>query len=113
MSNKYFSPIKVTNKHLDNKIKARPFSSIPTRRSFLASNLNNNYNELLYPITDKRNIKYIVENNLYDSFSLNSTKITNTRNHFNKLRIKDLRGKDRYSNFTVFLKREIILPLVL
>jgi len=107
MSNIYFSPIKVTNKHLDNKIKARPFSSIPTRRSFLASNLNNNYNELLYPITDKRNIKYIVENNLYDSFSLNSTKITNTRNHFNKLRTRDLRGKDKYSNFTVFIKREL------
>ena len=106
MSNIYFSPIKITNKLLGNKITPRPFSSIQTRRSFLTSNLNNN-NELLYPITDKRNIKYIVENNLYDSFSQNSTKITNTRNHFNKLRIKDLRGKDRYSNFTVFLKREM------
>ena len=105
MSNIFFSPIKLKKQYISSKITNRPFSSIPSRTSFQSNNFN--INNEIYPITDKRNIKYIIENNLFDSLSQKSTKITNTRNYYNKLRNRDLRGKVKYSNFTVFLKREM------
>ena len=106
MSNIFFSQRKSNNIIQENKIINRPFSSLPSRKSFLMSNPNKN-DELLYPITDKRNIRYIVENNLYDSFNQKSTKIIHTRNIYNRLKLRDLKGKHKYSNFTVFIKREM------
>ena len=97
MSNIFFSPIKLKKQYKSSKITNRPFSSIPSRTSFQSNNFN--INNEIYPITDKRNIKYIIENNLFDSLSQKSTKITNTRNYYNKLRNRDLRGKVKYSNF--------------
>ena len=106
MSNKYFSPVKLKNKLNLNKILNRPFSSVPLRNTFQRNNFTNN--TIIYSITDKRNLKYIIESNLYDNLSQNSTKFTNTGNFYNRLRLCDLRGKDKYSNFTVFIKREML-----
>ena len=106
MSNIFFSPVKINNRFKVNKKPNRPFSSIPSRSNFPKNNINNNTD--IYSITDKRNLKYIIESNLYDNFSQNSTKITNTGNFYNKLRLCDLRGKEKYSNFTVFVKREML-----
>ena len=106
MSNKYFSPVKLKNKFNLNKILNRPFSSVPLRNTFQRNNYTNN--TIIYSITDKRNLKYIIESNLYDNLSQNSTKFTNTGNFYNRLRLCDLRGKDKYSNFTVFIKREML-----
>lgn len=98
----FFSPIKTNKIVRTSKISNRPFSSVPSRSSFQSNifNINN-------PMTDKRSIKYIVENNLYDSFSLRSTRMSNTRNNYNKLKNCNLRGKYRFSNFTVFIRREM------
>ena len=106
MSNIFFSPVKINNRFKVNKKPNRPFSSIPSRSNFPKNNINNNTD--IYSITDKRNLKYIIESNLYENFSQNSTKITNTGNFYNKLRLCNLRGKEKYSNFTVFIKREML-----
>ena len=99
----FFSPVNSPNKCKTNKYINRPYSSFFSRgRSFQEKSFNNNNKH----ITDQKKIIYRINNNLYDSNNLPSSNITTTRNNYNKLRSCDLRGKHKYSNFTVFLKRE-------
>ena len=102
MSNISFSPIKHLNKSKPSNIICRPFSSIVPRSSFKINNPNNNSQ-----ITNRMSIKYILENNLYSSYNTKSTKVSNTRNNYNKIQNSDLIGKEKYSNFTLFIKREM------
>ena len=60
----------------------------------------------IQPLTDKRNIKSVIEKNLYGGLNFKSTKAKYTRNNFNKFNSFDFKGKDRYSNYTVFFKRK-------
>ena len=100
-NNILFSSDKTYKKLKSKQTKYRPFTSIPSRTSFPSSNSEN------FAFSDKRNIKYIVENNLYENINPKNTKITITRNNYNQLNKNDLIGKDKYSNFTVFIKREM------
>ena len=102
MSNISFSPIKHLNKSKPSNIICRPFSSIVPRSSFKISNPNNNSQ-----LTNRMSIKYILENNFYSSYNTKSTKVSNTRNNYNKIQNSDLIGKEKYSNFTLFIKREM------
>ena len=100
-NNILFSSDKTYKKLKSKQTKYRPFTSIPSRTSFPSSNSEN------FAFSDKRNIKYIVENNLYENINPKNTKITITKNNYNQLNKNDLIGKDKYSNFTVFIKREM------
>ena len=103
----FFSPVNSPNKCQKNKHINRPFSSFISRgRSFQVNSFNNNNNN---QITDKKKSAYKINNNLYDIDNLQSSNATTTRNNYNKLKSCDFRGKHRYSNFTVFLKREMNL----
>ena len=102
----FFSPVKSQNKCKTNKNINRPLSSFSSRGRFFKANSFNNNNNVISPINDKKNIIYKIDNN-HDNDYLQSTNLTNTKNNYNKLRISDFRGKNRYSNFTVFLKREM------
>ena len=58
------------------------------------------------PMTDKRNIRNIIEKKLHESLNLKSTKVTYTRNNYNRLRLFDFKGKNKFSNYTLFIQRE-------
>jgi len=102
MSKRHFSPLKNYEK-IDYKKRNRPFSSIAPR-TCLHSRQNNNCK--IFGENETNNIKYYVENNLYEN-SKNHQKISETKNNYNKLHKNDLIGKEKYTNFIVFAKREM------
>ena len=98
------SNIFLKNKIQENKYLRlnRPLSSINSRGSF---RMNQRKKVEIIPKTDKSNIKSVIEQNLYQSLILKSTRATYTRNYFNKFNSFDLKGK-KYSNYSVFIKRK-------
>ena len=58
------------------------------------------------PMSDKRNIRNIIEKKLHESLNLKSTKVTYTRNNYNRLGLFDFKGKNKFSNYTLFIQRE-------
>ena len=98
------SNIFLKNKIQGNKIfrMNRPFSSINSRGSI---SMNQRKKVEILPKTNKSNIKSVIEQNLYQSLILKSTRATYTRNNFNKFNSFDLKGK-KYSNYSVFIKRK-------
>ena len=98
------SNIFLKNKIQENKYLRlnRPLSSINSRGSF---RMNQRKKVEIIPKTDKSNIKSVIEQNLYQSLILKSTRATYTRNIFNKFSSFDLKGK-KYSNYSVFIKRK-------
>ena len=103
MSNTFFSSIVSKCSYRGNKILNRPFSSINSRKSFII-NKKKNFEQM--PMTDKRNIRNIIEKKLHESLNLKSTKVTYTRNNYNRLRLFDFKGKNKFSNYTLFIQRE-------
>ena len=103
MSNRHFSPLRNVEKFDFKKINNRPFSSIAPRTVFHNKRSNNikNFRE-----KESNSIKYYIENNIYENHR-NQNKITETRNRYNKLHKKNLLGKEKYTNFTIFIKREM------
>ena len=102
MSKRNFSPLKNNEKTEFRKIN-RPFSSIVPRTSLHSIKINNIQN---FGEKGKNSIKYYIENNLYEK-SKKHHKISETKNNYNKLHRSDLMGKDKYTNFTLFVKREM------
>jgi hypothetical protein len=52
---------------------------------------------------NERNMaKYIIQNNLYENKNEKYHKISATKNHYNKLNIHHLKGKEKYSKFSIF-----------
>ena len=98
------SNIFLKNKIQENKYLRlnRPLSSINSKGSF---RMNQRKKVEIIPKTDKSNIKSVIEQNLYQSLILKSTRATYTRNNFNKFNSFDLKGK-KYSNYSVFIKRK-------
>ena len=98
------SNIFLKNKIQGNKIfrMNRPFSSINSRGSI---SMNQRKKVEILPKTNKSTIKSVIEQNLYQSLILKSTRATYTRNNFNKFNSFDLKGK-KYSNYSVFIKRK-------
>ena len=98
------SNIFLKNKIQENKYLRlnRPLSSINSKGSF---RMNQRKKVEIIPKTDKSNIKSVIEQNLYQSLILKSTRATYTRNYFNKFNSFDLKGK-KYSNYSVFIKRK-------
>ena len=102
----------MSNIFLKNKVQGnkffrmnRPFSSINSRGSI---RMNQRKKVEILPKNDKSNIKSVIEQNLYQSLILKSTRATYTRNNFNKFNkfnSFDLKGK-KYSNYSVFIKRK-------
>ena len=83
---------------------SRPLSSIVPRTT-LHSGKNTNYD---YLDNDTKSIKYYIENNLYINERIRRhNKISQIKNYYNKLHKSDLMGKDKYTNFTLFVKREM------
>ena len=99
----------MSNIFLKNKVQGnkffrmnRPFSSINSRGSI---RMNQRKKVEILPKNDKSNIKSVIEQNLYQSLILKSTRATYTRNNFNKFNSFDLKGK-KNSNYSVFIKRK-------
>ena len=103
MSNTFVSSVVSKCSYRGNKILNRPFSSINSRKSFII-NKKKNFEQM--PMTDKRNIRNIIEKKLHESLNLKSTKVTYTRNNYNRLRLFDFKGKNKFSNYTLFIQRE-------
>ena len=103
MSNTFFSSVVSKCSYRGNKILNRPFSSINSRKSFII-NKKKNFEQM--PMTDKRNIRNIIEKKLHESLNLKSTKVTYTRNNYNRLGLFDFKGKNKFSNYTLFIQRE-------
>ena len=103
MSNTFFSSDASKCSFRGNKILNRPFSSINSRKSFII-NKKKNFEQM--PMTDKRNIRNIIEKKLHESLNLKSTKVTYTRNNYNRLGLFDFKGKNKFSNYTLFIQRE-------
>ena len=97
MSMRSLSPKVNINKSYKKRQNYRPFSSIMPRTTFHSKNIKN--------LNDRKRIRYIIENNLYKEKNYN--KICETKIKYNKLHKSDLMGKEKYTNFTIFAKREI------
>ena len=96
MSRRNFSPLKRNDKTEFRKIN-RPLSSIVPRTSF---------NNIRIPKENaQKSIKYYIENNLYEK-SKQLKKDSEIKNNYNRLHKSDLMGKDKYTNFTLFIRRE-------
>ena len=98
------SPRKSINKADFKKGHLRPFSSIEPRTTKHQKSIKNMKN---FKGNERNMVKYIVENNLYENQSEKYHKISETKNHYNKLNIHHLKGKEKYSNFSIFSKREL------
>ena len=96
MSIVFFSPLKKKVKDNLNSVNLRPFSSNQPKTTL---NRKTSYNINEYIEKDSNSIRY------YKVFKKN--KMYETKNNFNKLYKKDLMGKERYTNFTIFTKREM------
>ena len=96
MSKRNFSPLK-KNETLEFRKLSRPLSSIFPRTSIHNININKD--------SEKNSIKYYIEKNLYQK-NKKHNKIIQIKNNYNKLHKSDLIGKDKYTNFTLFIKRE-------
>ena len=104
MSMRLLSPRKSINKADFKKGHLRPFSSIEPRTTKHQKSIKNMKN---FKGNERNMVKYIVENNLYENQSEKYHKISETKNHYNKLNIHHLKGKEKYSNFSIFSKREL------
>ena len=96
MSKRNFSPLK-KNETLEFRKLSRPLSSIFPRTSIHNININKD--------SEQNSIKYYIEKNLYQK-NKKHNKIIQIKNNYNKLHKSDLIGKDKYTNFTLFIKRE-------
>ena len=103
MSNSFFSPVMSKSKIQANKFFNRPLSSA---NSMLSISMIQKKKVEIQPITDKKNMKSIIEKNLYKGLNYKSTKASYTRNNFNKYNSFDFKEKNKYSNFTVFIQRK-------
>ncbi len=103
MSNSFFSPVMSKSKIQANKFFNRPLSSA---NSMLSISMIQKKKVKIQPITDKKNMKSIIEKNLYKGLNYKSTKASYTRNNFNKYNSFDFKEKNKYSNFTVFIQRK-------
>ena len=103
MSNSFLSPVMSKSRIQRNSYLNRPLSSA---NSGFSISMIKKKKDKIQPLTDKRNIKSIIEKNLYGGLNFKSTKAKYTRNIFNKFNSFDFKGKDRYSNYTVFFKRK-------
>ena len=101
MSTNNNSPFKHYLK-LDLQKRERPFSSIP-RTSINARNINSNK---IFGENETNHIKYYIENNLYENTKKHQ-KMSETRNKYNKLNKDKLIGKEKYTNYIIFAKREM------
>ena len=100
MTNRSISPLNNLDKFDFKKINNRPFSSIAPRIALQKKNTSmDEKNEL-------NNIKFYIESNLYENHK-DKNRTTSTRNKYNKLHKRNLMGKEKYSNFTIFVKREM------
>ena len=104
MSMRLLSPKKSINKADYKKTHFRPFSSIEPRSTKHKKSIKNMKN---FKGNERNMVKYIIENNLYENQSEKYHKISATKNHYNKLNIHHLKGKEKYSNFSIFAKREL------
>ena len=104
MSMRLLSPKKSINKTDVKRANFRPFSSIEPRTTKHKKSIINMKN---FKGNERDMVKYIVENNLYENQSEKYHKISATKNHYNKLNIHHLKGKEKYSNFSIFAKREL------
>ena len=102
MSKRNFSPLKNNEKEEYRKINP-PFSSIVPRTYLQSIKINNIQN---FGEKGKNTIKYYIENNLYEKSKKHHI-INEIKNNYNKLHRSDLMRKDKYSNFTLFVKREM------
>ena len=84
---------------------SRPLTSFVPRSAFHSKrNIRDNNLE-----NDKKSIKYYIQNNLYlKEKNRKHHKISQIKNFYNKLHKSDLMGKDKYTNFTLFAKREMV-----
>ena len=98
------TPPKNSRNFLFRKI-SRPLTSIVPRTAFHSRrNIRDNNLE-----NDKKSIKYYIQNNLYlKERNRKHHKISQIKNFYNKLHKSDLTGKDKYTNFTLFAKREMV-----
>ena len=100
MTNRSISPLNNLDKFDFKKMNNRPFSSIAPRTALQKKNTSmDEKNEL-------NNIKFYIESNLYENHK-DKNRTTSTRNKYNKLHKRNLMGKEKYSNFTIFVKREM------
>lgn len=104
MSMRLLSPKKNINKSEFKKSYLRPFSSIEPRTAHHSKNIKNMKN---LKGNERSMVKYIIENNLYENQSEKYHKISETKNHYNKLNIHHMKGKEKYTNFSIFAKREL------
>ena len=102
MTNRNLSPLNKLDKFDLKKINNRPFSSIAPRTSLQRKNINiNTLNKKA-----SNNIRLYLENNLYE-YHKDKNRSTETRNKYNRLYKKNFTGKEKYSNFTIFIQREM------
>ena len=94
-----FSPLKNNEKKEFRKI-IRPLSSNVPRTLI--------HNIKINSCKNKNIINYYIENNLYEK-NKKHHKISETKNYYNRLHKSDLIGKEKYTNFSLFAKREIDL----
>ena len=99
MSHGFHSPLNFKVKEYFEKINLSHFSSNEARKS-----INRKISDYLEK--DSNSSRYNLENYIFENS--NGSKITETKNRYNKFNKKCLLGKEKFTNFAIFTKREII-----